>query len=62
MNLTHQKGTNTVQYRGFLLLEQPHRTWLIRPIKSPMSILPFRTSTCSLSQAKDILDKKLFTS
>ena len=60
MNLAQQKKAVAIQYREFLLLEQPNKTWLIRPIKSPMIILPFRTSICSLSQAKGILDKKLY--
>ena len=48
-----------IQYRDFLFLKQPNATWLVRPIKSPMKLLPFRTAICSLSKVKGILDKKL---
>jgi len=48
-----------VRYQGFLLLQQPNQTWLIRPERSPMSLLPFRTHSCSLAEAKKILIKKL---
>ncbi len=60
MNLNSHEEETTVQYRGFLLLKQHNQTWLIRPIRSPMIILPFRTSICSLSQAKNFLDQKLY--
>ncbi len=46
-------------HRGFLLLKQPNQTWLVRPKKSPMSLLPFRTSNCSLEEVKRILERKL---
>ncbi len=48
-----------IRYRGFLLLQQPNKTWLVRPERSPMLLLPFRTTTCSLSEVKKILAKKL---
>ncbi len=48
-----------IHYRGFLLLEQHNKTWLVRPERSPMMLLPFRTSICSLMEVKQILDKKL---
>ncbi len=48
-----------IRYRGFLLLEQPNQTWLVRPERSPMVLLPFRTKKCSLIQVKAILDEKL---
>ena len=48
-----------VRYRGFLLLKQPNQTWLVRPERSPMLLLPFRTHNCSLAEVKEILTKKL---
>ena len=46
-------------YQGFVLLKQPNRSWLIRPERSPMLLLPFRTPICSLAEAKQILRRKL---
>ncbi len=48
-----------IRYRGFLLLEQPNQSWLVRPERSPMVLLPFRTKACSLNEVKNLLDKKL---
>ena len=48
-----------IRYRGFLLLKQPNQTWLVHPERSPMSLLPFRTHSCSLAEVKQILAKKL---
>mgnify|MGYP007063392328 CR=1 FL=1 len=48
-----------VRYRGFLLLQQPNRTWLVRPERSPMLLLPFRTPSCSIAEVKKILIRKL---
>ena len=50
---------SVIRYRGFLLLEQPNQTWLVRPERSPMLLLPFRTKKCSVIQVKSILDQKL---
>ncbi len=50
-----------IRYRGFLLLKQPNHSWLVRPERSPMIILPFRTTTCTLSVVKAIIDKRLRT-
>ena len=49
-----------LHYRGFLLIEQHNKSWLVRPERSPMLLLPFRTSICSLQEVKQILDMKLF--
>ena len=54
--INHQ---NAFRYRGFLLLEQPHQRWLVRPERSPMRLLPFRTTSCSLTEVKTMLDKRL---
>ena len=48
-----------VRYRGYLLLPQTNQSWLVRPERSPMQLLPFRTSTCSLADVKALLDWRL---
>ncbi len=48
-----------IRYRGFLLLKQPNQSWLVRPERSPMILLPFRTKPCSLEEVKVILDTRL---
>ena len=32
----------TVRYRGFVLIPHADFTWLVRPERSPMHLLPFR--------------------
>jgi len=51
--------TSAVRYRGFLLLPQTNRSWLVRPERSPMTLLPFRTPTCSLADVKALVDWRL---
>ena len=58
MRFQHDQNI-AIRYRGFLLLQQPNQTWLVRPERSPMILLPFRTTKCSLAEAKKILLKKL---
>ena len=48
-----------VRYRGYLLLPQTNQSWLVRPERSPMLLLPFRTPTCSLADVKALLDWRL---
>ncbi|WP_115024580.1 hypothetical protein [Synechococcus sp. UW69] len=48
-----------VRYRGFLLMPQTNQSWLVRPERSPMLLLPFRTPTCSLADVKALLDWRL---
>jgi len=48
-----------VRYRGFLLLPQTNQSWLVRPERSPMRLLPFRTPSCSLADVKAFLDLRL---
>ena len=55
----HSEQKTTIRYRGFLLLEQHNKSWLVRPERSPMLLLPFRTKICSLLEVKEILDRRL---
>ena len=48
-----------VRYRGFVLLQQLNHSWLVRPERSPMKLLPFRTPTCSLEDVKALVDWRL---
>ena len=48
-----------VRYRGYLLLPQTNQSWLVRPERSPMQLLPFRTPTCSLADVQALLDWRL---
>ncbi|WP_036892103.1 hypothetical protein [Prochlorococcus marinus] len=58
--MTYFRASNcAIRYRGFLLIEQQNKSWLIRPERSPLVLLPFRTEICSLIEAKLILDAKL---
>ena len=49
----------SVRYRVFLLMPQTTRSWLVRPERSPMRLLPFRKPTCSLADVKALLDWRL---
>ncbi len=48
-----------VRYRGFVLLQQQNQSWLVRPERSPMRLLPFRTPACSLADVKALVDRRL---
>ena len=50
---------STVRYRGFVLLPQPDLGWLVRPERSPMTVLPFRTPPISLCDVKALVDWRL---
>ncbi len=56
---TYEERKIVVRYRGFLLLQEHDQSWLVRPERSPMLILPFRTKRCSLNEVKKILIEKL---
>jgi hypothetical protein len=49
----------SVRYRGFVLIPQADLTWLIRPERSPMRILPFRAPASSLTDVKALVDWRL---
>jgi hypothetical protein len=49
----------SVRYRGFVLIPQADLTWLIRPERSPMRILPFRVPASSLTDVKALVDWRL---
>ena len=53
------EANSIIYYKGFLLIEQHNRSWLIRPENSPLLLLPFRTDICSLVEAKQLLDTRL---
>lgn len=48
-----------IRYRGFVLLPQPDLGWLVRPERSPMTVLPFRTPPIALSDVKALVDRRL---
>ena len=48
-----------VRYRGFVLIPQADLTWLIRPERSPMAVLPFRAPASSLTDVKALVDWRL---
>ena len=50
---------DVVRYRGFVLIPQADLSWLVRPERSPMDILPFRTPTSSLADVKALVDWRL---
>ena len=48
-----------IRYRGFLLLQDSNQRWLVRPERSPMAVLPFRTGPSSLAEIKTLVDQRL---
>jgi hypothetical protein len=56
----HPRGVRAaVRYRGFVLIPQADLTWLVRPERSPMPMLPFRTPASSLADVKALVDWRL---
>jgi hypothetical protein len=49
----------TVRYREFVLIPQTDFSWLVRPERSPMRLLPFRVPARSLSDVKALVDWRL---
>ena len=54
-----QVSRSAIRYRGSVLLPQPDLGWLVRPERSPMTVLPFRTPPMFLSDVKALLDQRL---
>jgi len=50
---------SVVRYRGFVLIPQPDLTWLVRPERSPLRMLPFRAPASSLEDVKALVDWRL---
>jgi hypothetical protein len=50
---------SVVRYRGFVLIPQEDLTWLIRPERSPMTILPFRSPASLVMDVKSLIDWRL---
>lgn len=50
---------SAVRYRGFVLMPQSDQGWLVRPERSPMTLLPFRTAAIPLCEVKALLDGRL---
>ena len=42
-----------------MCIRDSNNSWLVRPERSPMRLLPFRTPTCSLADVKALLDWRL---
>ena len=47
------------RYRGFVLIPEGDLSWQVRPERSPMHVLPFRTPACSLADVKALVDWRL---
>ena len=45
-----------IRYRGFLLLPELNKTWLVRPERSPMTVLPFRITERTAEEVKEMVD------
>jgi len=56
-NPLHQRWV--VRYRGFVLIPQNDLSWLVRPERSPMTLLPFRTPASSVADVKALIDWRL---
>jgi hypothetical protein len=48
-----------LRYRGFVLIPQHDLTWLVRPERSPMHVLPFRAPASSIDGVKALVDWRL---
>ena len=47
------------RYRGFVLIPEDDLSWQVRPERSPMHVLPFRTPACSIADVKALVDWRL---
>ena len=66
--LMRPSGTTSVErkapvqverYRGFVLIPEDDLSWQVRPERSPMHVLPFRTPACSIADVKALVDWRL---
>jgi hypothetical protein len=48
-----------VRYRGFVLIPQTDLSWVVRPERSPLELLPFRAPASSIEDVKALVDWKL---
>jgi hypothetical protein len=48
-----------VRYRGFVLIPQKDLSWMVRPERSPMKLLPFRAPASSVEDVKALIDWRL---
>ena len=48
-----------VRYRGFVLIPQEDLSWMVRPERSPMKLLPFRAPASSVEDVKALIDWRL---
>jgi hypothetical protein len=48
-----------VRYRGFVLIPQRDLSWLVRPERSTMAMLPFRAPASSVADVRALLDWRL---
>ena len=55
----HPSKATAIRYRGFVLLQHANQSWQVRPERSPMALLPFRTQPCDLADVKEQLDERL---
>ena len=56
-NPLHQRWV--VRYRGFVLIPQNDLSWLVRPERSPMTLLPFRTPASSVDDVEALIEWRL---
>ena len=48
-----------VRYRGFVLIPQQDLSWMVRPERSPMKLLPFRAPASPVEDVKALIDWRL---
>ena len=48
-----------VRYRGFMLIPQKDLSWMVRPERSPLKLLPFRAPASSVEDVKALIDWRL---
>ena len=51
--------STVVRYRGFVIISQNDLSWLVRPERSPMSVMPFRAPASSLADIKALIDWRI---